>query len=471
MFLGPAGSSLSFNASGSPAPNLRGMRTRTLLSVACALFYGMGQAQQDSTYRLRLEVPLIDLPQNTTLPYRIPGMEQASAWSTGLYQLGYWGIDAGVDALMPSPSNATFGKRLLNGSVKYLAGLGFACYGSELPIPLGVWAHEEFHRSVLGVNNIAALNGNWIGSRWDGTVYGVTDQQLTDLKARDLNNLLYSYLAGVHAEILSNERITKDAFNHSRNVSMAPLLLYNSWYVWNYFNFSTSAASDSVVVLAPPHESADPAQRDFAGADLTAWAYDMYLPNEPYTARAPFPNGEGVNRRIGYSELPADAQQFLKEQRGLTWMNFANPAVLGIDRIRFGGDFAFNVFLQYAPTHFGHMRAVHMPFRIGRKHFHIGAQEFVGLHTKGMGLRLEHSGFRLTPLTTLDVGVALWDQPKSFTATERMVGGSSRATIGHRINEHFTLTATAQAKTDGWMLGDPYLKANATFRLGFVLSL
>ncbi len=447
------------------------MDPRSHLFVVCTLLFSVGQAQQESSYRLRLELPLLDLPQNTSLPYRIPSMEQASAWSTGLYELGYWGIDAGVDALIPTTSDAPFGKRLLNGSVNYLAGLGFARYGSELPVPLGVWAHEEFHRSVLGVNGIAARNGNWIGSRWDGTVYGVSDQQLSDLKAQDLNELLYSYVAGVHAELLSTERIIKDAFHHPRSVNMAPLLLYNSWYVWNYFDFATSAVSDSVKVLAPPHESADPTQRDFAGADLTAWVYDMYLPDEPYTARTPFPNGEGVNRRIGYADLPAEAQQFLKDQRGLTWMNFANPAIAGIDRIRFGGDFAFNVFLQYSPTHFGHMRAVHMPLRIGGKHFHIGAQEFVGPHTKGLGLQLEHSGFKLSQHTTLDLAAAIWEQPKSFTATERITGGAARAMIGQRMNESFTLTATAQFKTDGWMLGDPYLNANATFRFGLVYAL
>jgi len=59
---------------------------------------------------------------------------------------------------------------------------GFVKYGSELPIPLGVWAHEEFHHSVLGVNGISSKNGNWFLSRWDGTVYGVSDEQLSDLK-------------------------------------------------------------------------------------------------------------------------------------------------------------------------------------------------------------------------------------------------------------------------------------------------
>ena len=216
--------------------------------LCCILLAPAIRAQEES---LRLDVPIFDIPQNLELPHRYPSMEQASAWSTDLYQLGFWGIDAGVDGLPSGGGDRGRGGRLLNGGLKYLTGLAFARYGSELPIPLGVWAHEEFHRAVLGVNGIASLNGNWIGGRWDGTVYGVTDEQLSLLKADRPDALLYSYVAGVHAEVLSTERVTLEAFRHRRSVSMAPLLLYNSWYVWDYLRFATSVASDSASSLGP----------------------------------------------------------------------------------------------------------------------------------------------------------------------------------------------------------------------------
>ena len=98
-------------------------------------------------------------------------MIQSVELSNNLYDLSFWGIDALGNVIIRNRKK-TKGGTIANASFKYLAGLGFSYYGSELPIPLGVYTHEEFHRSVLGINGLSALNGNWLLNRWDGTVYG-----------------------------------------------------------------------------------------------------------------------------------------------------------------------------------------------------------------------------------------------------------------------------------------------------------
>lgn len=106
--------------------------------------------------------------------------------------------------------------------MKYTLSLAFVKYGSELPIPLGVYTHEEFHR------------------------------------------------------------VNQDFYNQ-RTFYKNPFYLYNAFYVWDYFRFSASSDADSVKVLALPDEDPDPYFRDYAGADLTAWIYDLQpLLNKKY---------------------------------------------------------------------------------------------------------------------------------------------------------------------------------------------
>ena len=111
--------------------------------------------QNPEVYKLRLSYSLLDVPQNLNSAGRYPSMIQSAELSSGLYDLSFWGIDAAGNAIVKNRNN-TFGGKFANTGLKYLLGFGFSYYGSELPIPLGVFTHEEFHRSVLGVNNISA---------------------------------------------------------------------------------------------------------------------------------------------------------------------------------------------------------------------------------------------------------------------------------------------------------------------------
>jgi hypothetical protein len=113
-------------------------------------------------------------------------MDQALEWSNGMYELGFWGIEElGNKLFIPKTGSYNGWRKFTNNAFRYVLGLGFSKYASELPIPLGVWGHEEFHRSVLGVNDISK-NGNWLLNEWDGTVYGVSDVTLKILRPRIL---------------------------------------------------------------------------------------------------------------------------------------------------------------------------------------------------------------------------------------------------------------------------------------------
>lgn len=426
------------------------------------------RAQDTSEVRLKLWVPLLDAPQNFDLPYMYPSMGQAVALSKDFYELGFWGIDVLGDGLFKPATHPEQRWRKWSGfAFKYAAGLAFSRFGSELPIPLGVWAHEEFHRAVIGTTGFHTMNGNWIFHRWDGTVYGLSDEEMSELKSAKPGELLYSYVAGVQYEVLLNQQLSLEHFQDRRSHYQNALLLYNAYYVYNYFNFSASAASDTVKTIAPEHESDIPSERDFAGADLTAWAYDMFNPALAYTLRDSFPGGEGVNRRIGFfTDLSPEARDFLEEQKQLSLLNFLNPAIFLVNRIRIGESVSFTAFAQYAPTHFGSNVAVFVPFSFRNLHSHVAFHRYANLGSTGFGGEAGLYKMRLNKNISLDAIVHFWDQPKSFYGTSYNTGGACSITGNYSFGGRLSVFTQVTAKTRGWLMGNPYLDENVSVQGG-----
>jgi hypothetical protein len=135
-------------------------------------------------------------------------------------------------------------RKIANIGLKYVLGLAFS------NMAVSCLFHWEFIRmknftDLLGANDLNSLNGNWIFNRWDGTVYGLTDEELTILKRDNVNGLLYSYVSGVQSEnYLTQVNVIQD-FYHHRTFYKNPLYLYNAYFVWDYFHFSASSKSDS----------------------------------------------------------------------------------------------------------------------------------------------------------------------------------------------------------------------------------
>jgi len=431
-------------------------------------------AQDPAAYKLRLSYSFFDSPQNLNSAGRYPSMMQSVELSSGLYDLSFWGIDAAGDAIIKNRNNSFAGK-IANTGLKYLLGFGFSYYGSELPIPLGVFTHEEFHRSVLGVNDISAKNGNWFINRWDGTVYGLSDEVLSELKINGINDLLYSYVSGVQSEsFLTRVNVIQD-FYHPRTFYKNPLYLYNAYYVHDYFKFSASPLSDSVKIIAPRHEDVNPFYRDFAGADLTAWIYDMFSPETPYTDRDLFPDGEGVNRRIGFSDLPSEGQDYLLKQKKLSLLNYVNPAIFLINRIKVSPDFEFIAFLQYNPVHFGNDIALYFPYKLKSINQLIVIHRYSNRDKKFPGL--QYGIYNVAPFLNkkLELGgtLSLWSQPENqgFFDQSGELGGALEMMSDYHIGKNLLVNITAGYKTGGWEIGNPYIDPKAKFRVGIKYSL
>lgn len=426
-------------------------------------------AQEPAEHKLRLSYSFLDIPQNFNSDGNYPSMIQSVELSSSLYDLSFWGIDALGDAVIKNKNNTT-GGRITKTVFKYLAGFGYSYYASKLPVPLGVYTHEEFHRSVLGTNDLSALNGNWIFNRWDGTVYGLNDEDLTLLKQNNISALLYSYVSGVQSENYMTQVNAIQDFYHPRTFYKNPYYLYNAFYVWDYFNFSAGEHSDSVKVLAPPHEDTNPFYRDYAGADLTAWIYDMFSPEQPFTNRDPFPDGEGVNRRIGFGDLTKEGQDYLKKQKNLSLLNFANPAIFLINRIKVSPNFSFLFFMQYSPTHFGNDIVLFIPFQRRSLNHLLAVHNYNNMEKNFVGI--QYGIFNIMPFhnKNIEVGgmISLWNQPvnQGFFDHSGKLGGAIELTADYHFCKNFSASLTTGYKTKGWMIGNPYIDQKVRVNAG-----
>lgn len=424
--------------------------------------------------RLRLEFSAVDFPQNFRSGGHFPSMRQSLQMSNNFYELGYWGIESLRDVLVKN--RETRFRKYLHRGIGYGLSLAFVRWGSDLPIPLGTWAHEEFHRSVLGLQGLKSYNGNWMLRRWDGTVFGLTDVELSDLKTNALPELLRAYTAGIEAQNASTRSNAMHDFYTERTMPKHALYLYNAWYVWNYFRVSCGPASDAVKGFAPDFLSEDQRQRDFAGLDLNAWAFDMTEPNAMYTTRDTLPGLTGVNRYVGFSDLQPGAQKFLVRQRNLSLLNFLQPAIFFKNRFDLGPRLQATFMVQYAPTHFGNSISLTLPFILRRdRNF------FVGLHTynnnfkhfPGLELGIYRYPIAGSEKIALTASVQGWMQPKEqdFFATESQLGGAFSVRGDYKFHRMFSAFAGIQAKTKGWMLANPFLGSNLSVDAGIAFHL
>jgi hypothetical protein len=196
----------------------------------------------------------------------------------------------------------------------------------------------------------------------------------------------------------------------------------------------------------------------------------MFSPDIPYTSRDLFPGGEGVNRRIGYGELTTDGQDYLKKQKNLSLLNFINPAIFLVNRIKIGRDFDFLFFMQYSPTHFGNDIALYIPFRLKSLNQLISIHIYNNSQKSFAGI--QYGVYNVAPFSNkkMEMGgtLNLWIQPdnQGFFDQSGKFGGAIEMMADYDIGKGFSVNATAAYKSEGWMIGNPYIDRKARFSLG-----
>jgi hypothetical protein len=445
-----------------------------LVAVSVALGSVSRAAAQSSPSpdaRLYIEAPVLDMPWLFE-GGPVPSMQQSLWAATDLYELMHFGIgrlDAAPDA--PLWRRVAAKTLILGADVATLSLPGFAG-----------WQHEEWHRAVMAQHGIGSHNGIYDLQLFAGpvAVSRVDDADLARLKRDHPADMVRLTAAGLEANYeLATQLHRVQFFQGTRNWHTGAIALLYYANI-SYIAGCASTGFDAEIDRINEEEGADVGKRDFAGPDCTTWVYDLFRHDEPYEARGVHPSGAGVDRYRKFADLAPEEQRYLKAQRNLSLLNVFDPALLGI--VRFPGgqlgdgrawDFSANV--RHELTPFGYDVSLQGFWRLAPvgvfARFHGYANHdrfFPGLDVELVRLPVGIAGVP----ASLSARGAVWLQPSEqrFFGKDTQVGGLA----GARLALDAWLVAPyleLEAKSAGWVPGNPYLDRAVTIRLGAALSL
>lgn len=429
--------------------------------VLVLAFSQPGRAQTAS-----IDIPVVELPFNVQHGIRAPGMQQSLAITTDFYEFTH----SALGRIAPRHRKLT------------KAGIAlFDLFTASVPFG-DTWLHEEWHRAILGQNNIDSKDDVWnlkniVASSI--SVSHVTDQNLIRLKKENPRDFVRTKAAGIEGEAELMTRLEKNQFfNRTKgwHTGLYWLIALNdALYVGLVTSRKDSAEVDSFTVDMNAKEKTI-ASRDISGHDFTAWVYDLFRPTEAFESRGIHPSGVGIDRYIKVADLTAEEKRYIRREGRRMLFNFVDPNLIGISefsfRNPFNGDPArANFWMRHTLTSFGDATQAHFVYKQANLGVHVTALRYSN-HERGFpGIQAEivdapiHVGTRTFALSPR-FGAWLQPQGQTFMTAKSQSGGLIGARLETRSANKFNVYVDGEAKTAGWVAGRPSLNAGGTFRIG-----
>ncbi len=480
------------------------MRTliTTLFTVLAFCLLPRISRAQDSTYtitpRLLLDLPLIDAPymwyagqmaankrMNITngsdammnagdilRGYESPSMQQALAVTKDLHATNYYFTNKLWNGLLKPTDRKRF---LLNrlaanaqaGVVDYLLAYQLMVFGPA-------WMHEEFHRSGTSLRGIPTFNETYYrfgGGIASASVSHVSDTNMVLFKQEAPNELVRSFASGIEGQYALLRNMQQDNFfqrTQYPNVVMNILLTKQAvGYVRQFLAPDYDQSIDTMNFYGD-----QVAERDYVGWDFTAWVYDLYRPNEPYTDRGQHPFGEGIDRVIKRVDLSPEEDAYLKRMGDLQYLNFLSPEMIGIHAIRIGAHTRFSFAVRHVLTSFGYDLGGDLLLDRKGRHWLLGIHTYHNRDQVFGGIELMRKGLRMGA-AEVDLRGMLWMQPEhgGFDDQEGAIGGLMTVRTAFRMGNALKAYAEAEGKSNGWVMANPYLGSNLSVRAGIALDI
>ncbi len=365
--------------------------------------------------------------------------------------------------------------------------VGYGCSGATIPIsvflpPFSNWAHEEGHRAVLGRYGFDSKNGVYAFD-FSSTVAvnGVTDKDLTWLKANHPADMVRLHMAGAEIQNLLGVRLVDDDFFFGAprtNVGplefssrrQAPVLFFLWFHQMLYYAAAAGGAFDADIDALGSKET-KMLDRDFTGPDYTAWVRDMVRPKEPYDARGPHPSGTGIQRYVRHADLTQEEQDVLSSQTALHALNLLNPAMFGIKGFKISDSTRFTVAVSHQLAPFGY--DVGAILRLSTRGMKISARLHDYVRAEGWLPGIEasiveqpiHIG-KTTLYVTPRVGGFVQPEGLTYRGASAKPGGYVGVGLDIPIVPWLRFSFNTLAKSAGWVQGVEYTNANVTANLG-----
>jgi len=405
-----------------------------------------------------------------------PSIAQAVGLGVAFHEASFYGIDRGVDWLCQrgcGPAPCSHEKLNL---AKDATGVAFLALTSFTPLGLS-WVHEESHRAVLGSRGIASHDDldDFPLFSLNTNISRVSDSDLVRLKRLSPHDLVRAEAAGYEGQQQFVTQMERVGFTCGEPYPASlPLLTY--WYsdLSNllYLGVCTTSLADSLTAMFNRADGTSTESQDFDGLDFTAWTYDIFRPDEPYTGRGMRPAGVGINRYITHAELTPAEQSFLRQEFYLSLTSLLDPLLFGYRGITLGRSspdsasrpgvdelVTADANVRHCLTSFGHTISLNFMFKQGQRSLFASllSQQnqvawFPGLDVQVVGLPLGSSG----RAPYFSPRLMLWTQPRgqAFTTTAATPGGLVSAEIDWPLCRVFRIGAQVEAKTTGWVAGN-----------------
>jgi hypothetical protein len=466
-----------------------------ILSIVFCLFTAIAFSQtanRSDSAKLVLDFPVLDLPflsraaqtaanhrndmpatcncdrklRDYATAYNNLSMRQIIAMSQNLHGAGYYVVNRQWDRWIKP---TTLKRKIWNRVLANVTAVPID-YGLVM-MPFGLtYVHEEFHRNVMSARGIGSFDEVWKFELGLGiAVTDVKDADLVYLKNNfpaEQTRLSSAGTEGNYTFVRNMQKLT--FFNKTRFPNALSTILITNNSV-RYVQYPTQWYFDRDTDTLYDYEFSE-SEKDFTGYDFSAWVYDLFRPDEPYEARGLSPNGLGLKRYIAARDLTAEEFSYIKKMGSRQYLNFFSPNMLGIQNIRLNNSLSINFAFRHILSSFGDDRSLDLFVNWkGHKvlitpHLYGNAKRnFPGLELSAYEKQFAIGKKMLQYNTTL----MLWAQPKNQLVRE------SKGTPGALLFTQLMLPAgnwlpyvEFEAKTKGWVAGNPYIQDNFTTRVG-----
>lgn len=397
-----------------------------------------------------------------------PSMRQAMAITQNLHGTNYYLNNKLWDRWIKPDTKK---KKVLNRlAANATAGVVDLALAYQVMIFSPVWLHEEFHRATMTTRGIPTNN-----NVFQAIVDEVKDEDLIRFKATAPQEMVRSFAAGTESEYLLLRNLQKDNFFKKTNYPNVLLNILLTKHAVDYVNQFKDKGFDEGIDRNNQNDPIE-LERDFVGWDFTPWVYDLFRPNEPYTARGAHPSGTGIDRAIKASDLTREEYRYLEKMGRLQYLNFLSPFMVGVQRIRFNQSTSFNFAVRHYLTSFGSDITTDLFVDRRDKKWMLSFHGYQNKDHFFPGLELEY------PVADVKIGSAIiplysrgmiWLQPEkqSFYSDKGKAGGLVQLRAHLPLGRTWSMYAEGEAKSNGWVAGNPYLKSNVSVRMGLAFDI
>jgi hypothetical protein len=452
-----------------PATNCAGGTAR--LSVEVSLYIDEKLVHP----ALKLDLPLFDFPyqietMNTVghgffSSYANPSMSQSLALTADLYSGFHFGMKKFYDS---SKMNKYLTRVIYNWGT--IAGDLLMMW---MPGGDG-WLHEEYHRAVMshyGVNSFNGMNHFPIGANLI-YVSNVKDEDLIRLKKESPADMVRLHSAGIESDYALINNLQRNNFFYDQNLLHE--ILYVMLTVNSHYYIFASSSPNWVDKEIPKRNEIEKtvSERDFTGYDMTAWAYDLFRPDEPYEARGPHPSGVGINRYRTTQDLTNDELKYLKNRFYWHSINYLSPMLFGLRSVSLGNsELTGNFAMRHLLTSFGtdvsaQVFLKYKPFNMAfAYHSYLNYDHYfpaIEAELVDYPLYFGEFGIFLSPRIIM----GLQPENQKFKTGNPEFLGLFGLRADFTVNKYFLPFIALTAKTDGWVAGNEYLDSNISVEIG-----